>query len=30
MSKLREEFADLERFSDWCLPTEEEGVTKSG
>ena len=24
MSKLPEEFADLERFADWCLPTEEE------
>ena len=24
MSKLPEEFADLERFTDWCLPTEEE------
>ena len=28
MSKLPEEFADLERFSDWCLPTEEERYTK--
>lgn len=22
MSRLPEEFADLERFTDWCLPTE--------
>ena len=28
MSKLPEEFADLERFSDWCLPTEEERYSK--
>ncbi|MCV7359654.1 hypothetical protein [Mycolicibacterium fluoranthenivorans] len=28
MSKLPEEFADLERFSDWCLPTEEERYAK--
>src|SRR3977135_1960690 len=28
MSKLPEEFADLERFTDWCLPTEEERYTK--
>ena len=28
MSKLPEEFADLERFTDWCLPTEEERYAK--
>jgi hypothetical protein len=28
MSKLPEEFADLERFADWCLPTEEERYAK--
>src|SRR5665213_2696868 len=28
MSKLPEEFADLERFVDWCLPTEEERYAK--
>ena len=28
MSKLPEEFADLERFTDWCLPTEEERYSK--
>ena len=28
MSKLPEEFADLERFADWCLPTEEERYQK--
>ncbi len=28
MPKLPEEFADLERFSDWCLPTEEERYQK--
>jgi len=28
MPKLPEEFADLERFSDWCLPTEEERYSK--
>src|SRR5690349_20015996 len=28
MSKLPEEFADLEKFSDWCLPTEEERYQK--
>ena len=28
MSKLPEEFADLERFTDWCLPTEEERYQK--
>jgi hypothetical protein len=28
MPKLPEEFADLERFSDWCLPTEEERYAK--
>src|ERR1700712_952644 len=28
VSKLPEEFADLERFSDWCLPTEEERYQK--
>src|SRR4030081_3658085 len=28
MSKMPEEFADLERFSDWCLPTEEERYQK--
>ncbi|WP_102142084.1 hypothetical protein [Mycobacterium hubeiense] len=27
-SKLPEEFADLERFTDWCLPTEEERYQK--
>jgi hypothetical protein len=28
MSKLPPEFADLERFADWCLPTEQERYTK--
>ncbi|KUI11317.1 hypothetical protein AU193_12045 [Mycobacterium sp. GA-1285] len=28
MPKLPEEFADLERFTDWCLPTEEERYQK--
>ena len=28
MRKLPEEFADLERFTDWCLPTEEERYQK--
>ena len=28
MSKLPAEFADLERFGDWCLPTEEERYAK--
>ncbi|MGV0794274.1 hypothetical protein [Mycolicibacterium sp. XJ1819] len=28
MPKLPSEFADLERFSDWCLPTEQERYTK--
>jgi hypothetical protein len=28
MPKLPEEFADLERFTDWCLPTEEERYAK--
>ncbi|BDX31090.1 hypothetical protein TUM20985_16370 [Mycobacterium antarcticum] len=28
MSKLPEEFADLERFSDWCLAGEEERYAK--
>ena len=28
MSKLPEEFAGLERFADWCLPTEEERYAK--
>ena len=28
MSKLPEEFADLDRFTDWCLPTEEERYSK--
>ena len=28
MPKLPEEFADLERFSDWCLPTEDERYQK--
>jgi hypothetical protein len=28
MSKLPEEFADLERFTVWCLPTEEERYAK--
>ena len=28
MSRLPEEFADLERFTDWCLPTEEERYSK--
>ena len=28
MPKLPEEFADLERFADWCLPTEEERYQK--
>ena len=28
MSKLPEEFADLERFTDWCLPTEAERYAK--
>jgi len=27
-TKLPEEFADLERFTDWCLPTEEERYSK--
>jgi hypothetical protein len=27
-SKLPPEFADLERFADWCLPTEEERYQK--
>jgi hypothetical protein len=26
--KLPSEFADLERFTDWCLPTEQERYTK--
>jgi hypothetical protein len=29
MSKLPEEFADLERFADWCLPTRK-SATRSG
>ena len=28
MSRLPAEFADLERFTDWCLPTEQERYTK--
>ena len=28
MSKLPAEFADLERFTDWCLPTEQERYDK--
>ncbi|GFG51261.1 hypothetical protein CQY20_03070 [Mycolicibacterium agri] len=28
MPKLPPEFADLERFTDWCLPTEEERYQK--
>ena len=28
MPRLPEEFADLERFTDWCLPTEEERYQK--
>ncbi|MFW0793901.1 hypothetical protein AAFP30_08830 [Gordonia sp. CPCC 205515] len=28
MPKLPAEFADLERFSDWCLPTEAERYAK--
>ena len=28
MSKLPAEFADLERFSDWCLPHEEDRYEK--
>jgi len=28
MPKLPPEFADLERFADWCLPTEEERYQK--
>jgi hypothetical protein len=28
VSKLPSEFADLERFTDWCLPTEEERYQK--
>jgi hypothetical protein len=28
MPKLPSEFADLERFTDWCLPTEQERYTK--
>ena len=28
MPKLPEEFADLERFTDWCLPIEEERYQK--
>ena len=28
MSKLPAEFADLEKFTDWCLPTEQERYTK--
>lgn len=28
MSRLPSEFADLERFTDWCLPTEQERYTK--
>lgn len=28
MSELPSEFADLERFSDWCLPTEPERYAK--
>ena len=28
MPKLPEEFADLERFTDWCLPDEEERYQK--
>jgi hypothetical protein len=27
-TKLPSEFADLERFADWCLPTEEERYQK--
>jgi hypothetical protein len=27
-AKLPKEFADLERFADWCLPTEAERYTK--
>jgi hypothetical protein len=27
-SKLPSEFADLERFTDWCLPTEQERYAK--
>ena len=28
MSKLPEEFADLEKFSDWCLASEEDRYAK--
>ena len=28
MAKLPSEFADLEKFTDWCLPTERERYTK--
>ena len=28
MPKLPSEFADLEPFADWCLPTEQERYTK--